>query len=101
MNLKKKEKTVDELKIELEKEKKDAIVRIERNKLEDEILKWRNAGKTEKDYKVKDNIKKLAKVVGSEIAFYGTNVRENIEKEHGIKKKGKLPKGSKDEWSMI
>lgn len=96
-----KEIIISKLQKELEKEKELAEFRLERNKLEDEILKWRNTGKSQKDTHVKENIKKMAVAVGKEISFYGNNVRDNIEKEHSIKKKGKLPKGSKDEWTMI
>lgn len=94
-----KQKTIAELKKELEKEKGKALARQERKGIEDEILKWKTTAKSQ-NTDVKERIKKAANFLGKEITFYGTNVRENIDKQH-TKKGRRSKKSSGDGWDLV
>lgn len=90
----------EELRRAIKKEQAILEQQKERIKLLETIKSLRKENKHTKNPKrqaLEENLKKAAKKVGKEIQYYGTNVRDNINKQYGPKGKQKYRK----EWELV
>jgi hypothetical protein len=102
---KKKEKSIEELRVELERELIGAKMRNQRNDLLARIGKAKAAGKGKNGHNweaTKGRLFEAGNFLKDEITFYGNNVRDNIEREQGRGKAKKQKKGmDQDDFNLV